>query len=101
MSNLSTGLNNGAKTENSSGLGLARLTAVAIGATIGGGVFSLAGDMAKKGSNTGAVLTGWGICGIGMLCLALCFYQLNKRKPELTGGIYSYAKEGFGDYIGF
>ncbi len=83
------------------GLGFLRLTAVALGATIGGGVFSLSGDMAANGANTAAVLAGWGICGIGMLCLTLCFFELNKRKPNLTGGIYSYAKEGFGDYIGF
>ncbi|MDU4890661.1 MAG: basic amino acid/polyamine antiporter [Clostridium sp.] len=85
----------------SNGLGFARLTAVAIGATIGGGVFSLAGDMAANGANTGAVIVGWIICGIGMLALAMCFYGLNKIKPHLTGGIYSYANEGWGDYVGF
>lgn len=85
----------------SSGLGYARLTAVAIGATIGGGVFSLAGDMAANGANTAAVIVGWIICGIGMLALTMCFFGLNKIKPELTGGIYSYANEGWGDYVGF
>lgn len=83
------------------GLNLLRLIAVAIGATIGGGVFSLAGDMAANGANTAAVLAGWLICGVGMLTLTLCYFQLNKRRPDLTGGIYSYAKEGFGDYVGF
>lgn len=85
----------------SSGLGYARLTAVAIGATIGGGVFSLAGDMAANGANTAAVIVGWIICGIGMLALTMCFFGLNKIKPELTGGIYSYANDGWGDYVGF
>ncbi len=85
----------------SKGLGYLRLTAVAIGATIGGGVFSLAGDMAANGANTGAVLIGWLICGIGMLALTMCFFGLNKIKPHLIGGIYSYAKEGWGDYVGF
>ena len=85
----------------SSGLGYARLTAVAIGATIGGGVFSLAGDMAANGANTAAVIVGWIICGIGMLALTMCFFGLNKIKPQLTGGIYSYANEGWGDYVGF
>jgi len=85
----------------SGGLGYARLTAVSIGATIGGGVFSLAGDMAANGANTGAVIIGWIICGIGMLALTMCFFGLNKTKPHLTGGIYSYANEGWGDYVGF
>jgi arginine:ornithine antiporter/lysine permease len=85
----------------SSGLGYARLAAVAIGATIGGGVFSLAGDMAANGANTAAVIVGWIICGIGMLALTMCFFGLNKIKPHLTGGIYSYANEGWGDYVGF
>lgn len=86
---------------NDEGLSYIGLTAVAIGATIGGGVFSLSGDMASNGANTGAVLIGWLICGIGMLALTLCFFGLNKARPELTGGIYSYAKEGWGDYVGF
>ncbi|MEG0133183.1 MAG: basic amino acid/polyamine antiporter [Clostridium sp.] len=85
----------------SGGLGYARLAAVAIGATIGGGVFSLSGDMAANGANTGAVIIGWIICGIGMLALTMCFFGLNKIKPQLTGGIYSYANEGWGDYVGF
>ena len=87
--------------DNQNGLSYIGLTAVAIGATIGGGVFSLAGDMAYNGAHTGAVLIGWLICGIGMLALTLCFYRLSIVRPDLTGGIYSYAKEGFGDYIGF
>ncbi len=87
--------------ESPEGLGFASLAAVAIGATIGGGVFSLAGDMAANGANTGAVIFGWVICGIGMLALTMCFFGLNKTKPQLTGGIYSYANEGWGDYVGF
>lgn len=94
-------LNNNQLENKSSGLSFARLTAIAIGATIGGGVFSLAGDMAANGANTGAVIIGWLICGIGMLALTLCFFGLNKIKPQLTGGIYSYANEGWGDYVGF
>lgn len=78
-------------------MGFARLTIVAIGATIGGGVFRLAGDMAAKGANTGAVIVGRIIWGIGMLALAMGFYGLNKVKPHLTGGIYNYANKGWGD----
>ncbi|QIB68524.1 amino acid permease [Aminipila butyrica] len=82
-------------------LGLVRLTGVIIGSTIGGGVFSMAGDMAAGGANTAAVLVAWVIAGIGMYGLMMCFFGLNKLKPELTNGIYSYAKAGFGDFVGF
>lgn len=82
-------------------LGILRLASMIVGSTIGAGVFSLAGDMASNGANTGAVLTGWLICGIGMFGLMMCFFGLNNVKPELTNGIYSYAREGFGEFIGF
>lgn len=86
---------------NSGGLDYIRLTGVVIGATIASGVFTMSGDLAASGAGTAAVLIGWGVCGIGMLALALCFYGLSIRKPELVGGIYSYANEGFGPFVGF
>lgn len=36
-----------------------------------------------------------------MLGLTMCFFGLNKVKPELTNGVFSYAKEGFGEFVGF
>ena len=78
-----------------------RLTALAVGATIGAGVFSLSGDFAANGANTAAVLVGWAFCGVGMLSMVLCFYGLSVVKPELRGGMYSYAGEGFGSFMGF
>ena len=83
------------------GLSLPHLIAAVITAVIGGGVFTMAGDMAAAGANTGAVLIGWVVCGIGVFCLMMCFYALNKYKPQLVGGIYSYARAGFGKYMGF
>jgi arginine:ornithine antiporter/lysine permease len=82
-------------------LGVIRLTAFAIGATLASGVFSISGDMAANGANTAAVLVGWLICGLGMIALMMCFYGLNRFRPDLKSGVYSYAKEGFGDYVGF
>ena len=84
-----------------SGLGLGKITLFAIGATLASGVFSLSGDFAASGSHTLSVLIGWLICGVGMLTLTLCFFRLSVIKSELTSGLYSYAKHGFGDYIGF
>lgn len=88
------------KTESAS-LGFPGLTAMIIGSTIGAGIFTIAGDMAVSGAHTGSVLIGWGICGIGMYTLMMSFFGLNRIKPELTNGIYSYAKEGFGEFVGF
>lgn len=95
-------MNDENKTTNSHGnLGIIRLTAFAIGSTLASGVFSISGDMAANGANTAAVIIGWLICGIGMLALTNCFMGLNKFRPDLKSGIYSYAKAGFGDYMGF
>lgn len=82
-------------------LGFGGLTAMIIGSTIGAGIFTTAGDMASNGAHTGSVLIGWGIAGVGMYMLMMCFFGLNRIKPELTNGIYSYAKEGFGEFVGF
>ncbi len=82
-------------------LNFSQLVALIIGSTIGGGIFTTAGDMAAKGAHTGAVLIGWLIAGIGMMGLMMCFFGLNQKKPELINGIYSYADAGFGSFIGF
>ena len=81
-------------------LGFAQLAALIVGSMIGGGAFNLPSDMAR-GAGTGAVIIGWIITGIGMIALAFVYQSLANRKPELTGGVYSYAKAGFGEYIGF
>lgn len=82
-------------------LGLSGLIAMIIGSTIGGGIFTTVGDMSANGAYTGAVLIGWGIAGVGMYTLMMVFFGLNKYKPELKNGIYSYAQAGFGEFIGF
>ena len=89
-----------ARAEGSSRLGLVPLTALVVGSMIGGGVFSLPQNMAK-GASPGAVMLGWLISGIGILALALVYRGLAMRKPELDAGPYSYARAGFGDFIGF
>lgn len=82
-------------------LSFTKLTAMIIGSTIGGGIFTTAGDMAASGAHTGSVLIGWAICGIGMFGLMMCFFGLNRVRPDLTNGVYSYAREGFGEFVGF
>lgn len=82
-------------------LGLGGLIAMIIGSTIGGGIFTTVGDMSANGAYTGAILIGWGIAGVGMYTLMMVFFGLNKYKPQLKNGIYSYAQAGFGEFIGF
>ncbi|WRS26132.1 basic amino acid/polyamine antiporter [Oscillospiraceae bacterium MB08-C2-2] len=82
-------------------LGLVGLIAVSMGTTIGSGVFTLAGDMAANGANTGAVIVGWLVCGVGMVGLILSIFGLNRSKPEIVGGISTYAQAGWGDFVGF
>ena len=83
------------------GLSLFRLTMMVITASICGGIFALAGDMAAGGANTGAVLVSWAICFFGVFSLMMCFNGLSQARPDLTGGIYAYAAAGFTKYVGF
>ena len=78
--------------EKGEGLGLGKITMFAIGATLASGAFSLSGDFAAGGAYPLAVLIGWAISGVGMFTLTLCFFRLSVVKPELTSGLYSYAK---------
>lgn len=87
--------------ENNQGLGLFKLTCFAIGTTLASGVFSMFSDMASSGAGTLAVLLGWTITGVGMFALAMCFNRLSLVRPHLKSGIFAYAHEGFGEYIGF
>ena len=81
-------------------LRLGAMVALVVGSMIGGGIFSLPQNMAAS-ADVGAVLIGWVITAIGMLTLAFVFQTLANRKPDLDGGVYAYAKAGFGDYMGF
>lgn len=82
------------------GLGLAALTAIVVGSMIGSGIFALPSQMAGSAA-PGPLLIGWVITGVGMLTLAFVFQTLASRKPDVDGGVYGYARAGFGNYIGF
>jgi len=66
---------------------------------IGSGIFSLPQNMAAVASAE-ALLAGWAITGFGIIFLGLSFFFLSRLRPDLDGGIYTYAREGFGDFIG-
>ncbi len=82
------------------GLTLAALTALVVGSMIGSGIFALPSQMAGSAA-PGPLLIGWLITGVGMLMLAFVFQTLAERKPDVDGGVYGYARAGFGNYIGF
>ncbi len=82
------------------GLSLVALTALVVGSMIGSGIFALPSQMAGSAA-PGPLLIGWLITGVGMLMLAFVFQTLAVRKPEVDGGVYGYARAGFGNYIGF
>jgi arginine:ornithine antiporter/lysine permease len=46
-------------------------------------------------------LIGWAITGAGILLLAFAMLILTRLRPDLDGGIFTYAREGFGELIGF
>ncbi|HNP13028.1 MAG TPA: basic amino acid/polyamine antiporter [Mycobacterium sp.] len=79
---------------------LPTLTAMVVGSMIGSGVFLLPRRFGLETGVAGALIA-WAIAGAGMLMLAFVFQRLATRKPELDAGLFSYAKAGFGDYMGF
>ncbi|VFP82792.1 basic amino acid/polyamine antiporter [Candidatus Erwinia haradaeae] len=81
-------------------LDLSALTALVLSSMIGAGIFNLPQNMAEVASPA-ALLIGWGITGCGVILLALVFLLLSRLKPALQGGIFIYAQEGFGKFIGF
>lgn len=76
------------------------LSAIVVGSMIGGGIFTLPHSFGRATGPVGALIA-WSIACAGMLSLARVLQFLAVRKPRLKGGIYAYAKAGFGDYVGF
>ncbi|MHA3060253.1 basic amino acid/polyamine antiporter [Acinetobacter sp. ANC 4636] len=81
-------------------IGLLSLTALVFSSMVGSGVFSLPQNMAAV-ANGSALLLAWLITGVGILFLAFSLLYLSRQYPELDGGIYNYARAGFGELIGF
>lgn len=73
---------------------------IALGSMIGSGIFNSPKDLINVANPQGTLIA-WSIGGFGALMLALVFVYLASSKPELKSGIYAYAHDGFGDYMGF
>ncbi len=82
------------------GLSLGALTALVVGSMIGGGIFNLPRQMAQSAA-PGPLIIGWLVTGAGMLMLAFVFQTLATRRPDVDGGVYGYARAGFGPFMGF
>ena len=76
------------------------MIAVVVGSMLGGGVYSLPQNMAQS-SAIGPVIVSWIIAGVGVYFIANTFRILADTRPDLQAGIYMYAREGFGPFIGF
>lgn len=81
-------------------VGLGGLVALVVGSMVGTGVFDLPRNMAE-GAGGLAIIIAWIITAAGMLALGYSFLNLSNRRPDLEGGVFSYAREGFGEYWGF
>ena len=81
-------------------LSLTALTALVLSSMVGAGVFSIPQNMAEVASPA-ALIIGWSITGVGILFLAFALLLLSRLRPDLDGGIFTYAKDGFGELIGF
>lgn len=85
---------------NNKKIGLISLSAIVFSSMVGSGIFSLPQNMAAV-AGVKAELIAWLITSVGILSLAGCFLCLSRLRPDLDEGVYSYAREGFGDLIGF
>ncbi|SHF98648.1 arginine:ornithine antiporter, APA family [Microbulbifer donghaiensis] len=87
-------------TEGERNLNRTTMMGMVVGSMVGAGIFSLPATFGNATGPFGALIA-WLIAGTGMLMLAFVFQFLAVRKPELDAGIFTYAKEGFGNYLGF
>lgn len=76
------------------------LVMIAIGASIGSGIFRTPGLVAQYLPDKSMILFVWAVGGIYALTGALTFSELGGLFPK-TGGIYHYLKEAYGEPVAF
>lgn len=74
--------------------------AIAVGATIGGGILRSPGIVAAALPNAGLYMLAWALGGVNALLGASAFAELGAMVPR-SGGLYVYAHRAFGDGVGF
>ncbi|MGE0359127.1 MAG: amino acid permease [Vicinamibacterales bacterium] len=81
-------------------LGLWSAIGVAIGITIGGGIYRTPAVIATRVPDATAMLAVWVLGGLIVLCGALTLAELAAALPD-TGGMYVYLREGWGRPVAF
>jgi basic amino acid/polyamine antiporter, APA family len=81
-------------------LSLFGLVMVAIGATVGSGIFTTPADIAKALPSPSLIALVWVLGGIITLTGALTFAELGGMYPK-AGGIYVYLREAYGELVAF
>lgn len=79
-------------------IGLLSSTSLVVGNMIGVGIFVLPAVLASYGSIS---ILGWIFTAAGALILAKIFSKFSTLIVNKSGGPYTYARAGFGDFIGF
>lgn len=78
-------------------IGLWPLTSLVTGNLVGSGVYLLPATLAIYGTVS---IFGWIVASFGAILLSLVFAQLSSHQTK-TGGPYLYAREAFGDMVGY
>jgi APA family basic amino acid/polyamine antiporter len=81
-------------------IGLYAATAITVGNIIGSGIFRSPHSVAQELTTFPVVLFAWILGGILSVCGSLVLAELAVTHP-LTGGLYVYIREAFGDAFGF
>jgi APA family basic amino acid/polyamine antiporter len=79
-------------------IGTLSLTAISVNTIIGAGIFALPANVAQLLGAQGPLA--YLIAGAAILLIALCFAEAGSRF-ESSGGPYLYAREAFGELVGF
>ncbi len=80
--------------------GVAFGLAIAIGATIGGGILGTPGEVAARLPNATLFMAVWIFGGVNALLGATVYAELGAMMPT-AGGIYTYAQRAMGNGVGF
>lgn len=81
-------------------IGLYGLTMIAIGSSIGSGIFRTPSEIASYLPSEGLMLIVWAVGGVIALCGALTFAKIAAQFPQV-GGFYVFLKEAYGKLPAF